>query len=173
MKITEFAVKNYPFTLIVFLLISVIGAFTVINMPRAEDPELNAPIFPVTVIYPGTSPVDIEELVIKPMEKALYGLENIRRLKSIIGDGYAVIRVEFKYGVDVNEKYQELIRELSALKGKLPADMPPPTVEKVSPSNVNVIQTALISETATWKQLKKEADVLAEALEKIPSLKNI
>jgi multidrug efflux pump subunit AcrB len=173
MKITDFAVKNYPFTLIVFLLISVIGAFTVINMPRAEDPELNAPIFPVTIIYPGTSPVDIEELVIKPMEKALYGLENIRRLKSIIGDGYAVIRVEFKYGVDVNEKYQELVRELASLKGKLPSDMDLPTVEKVSPSNVNVIQTALISETATWKQLKMEADKLAEALEKIPALKNI
>ena len=173
MRITDFAVKNYPFTLIVFLLISVIGAFTVINMPRAEDPELNAPIFPVTIIYPGTSPVDIEELVIKPMEKALYGLENIRRLKSIIGDGYAVIRVEFKYGVDVNEKYQELVRELASLKGKLPSDMDLPTVEKVSPSNVNVIQTALISETATWKQLKMEADKLAEALEKIPALKNI
>jgi multidrug efflux pump subunit AcrB len=43
----------------------------------------------------------------------------------------------------------------------------------VSPSNVNVIQTALISETATWKQLKMEADKLAEALEKIPALKNI
>ena len=173
MRITDFAVKNYPFTLIVFLLISVIGAFTVINMPRAEDPELNAPIFPVTIIYPGTSPVDIEELVIKPMEKALYGLENIRRLKSIIGDGYAVIRVEFKYGVDVNEKYQELVRELASLKGKLPSDMDLPTVEKVSPSNVNVIQTALISETATWKQLKIEADKLAESLEKIPALKNI
>ena len=173
MRITDFAVKNYPFTLIVFLLISVIGAFTVINMPRSEDPELNAPIFPVTIIYPGTSPVDIEELVIKPMEKALYGLENIRRLKSIIGDGYAVIRVEFKYGVDVNEKYQELVRELASLKGKLPSDMDLPTVEKVSPSNVNVIQTALISETATWKQLKIEADKLAESLEKIPALKNI
>ena len=173
MRITDFAVKNYPFTLIVFLLISVIGAFTVINMPRAEDPELNAPIFPVTIIYPGTSPVDIEELVIKPMEKALYGLENVRKLKSIIGDGYAVIRVEFKYGVDVNEKYQELVRELASLKGKLPSDMELPTVEKVSPSNVNVIQTALISETATWKQLKIEADKLAEALEKIPALKNI
>jgi len=173
MRITDFAVKNYPFTLIVFLLISVIGAFTVINMPRAEDPELNAPIFPVTIIYPGTSPVDIEELVIKPMEKALYGLENIRRLKSIIGDGYAVIRVEFKYGVDVNEKYQELVRELASLKGKLPSDMELPTVEKISPSNVNVIQTALISETATLKQLKMEADKLAEALEKIPALKNI
>jgi multidrug efflux pump subunit AcrB len=103
----------------------------------------------------------------------LYGLENIRRLKSIIGDGYAVIRVEFKYGVDVNEKYQELVRELASLKGKLPSDMELPTVEKISPSNVNVIQTALISETATWKQLKMEADKLAEALEKIPALKNI
>ena len=173
MKITDFAVKNYPFTLIVFLLIAVIGAFTVVNMPRAEDPELNAPIFPVTVIYPGTSPVDIEELVIKPMEKSLYGLENIRRLKTIIGEGFAVIRVEFKYGVDVNEKYQELIRELAALKGKLPSDMQLPTVEKVSPSNVNVIQTALVSETATWKQLKIQADKLAESLEKIPALKNI
>jgi multidrug efflux pump subunit AcrB len=81
--------------------------------------------------------------------------------------------VEFKYGVDVNEKYQELVRELASLKGKLPSDMELPTVEKISPSNVNVIQTALISETATWKQLKMEADKLAEALEKIPALKNI
>jgi multidrug efflux pump subunit AcrB len=65
------------------------------------------------------------------------------------------------------------VRELASLKGKLPSDMDLPTVEKVSPSNVNVIQTALISETATWKQLKMEADKLAEALEKIPALKNI
>jgi len=173
MKMTEFAVKNYPFTLIVFLMVAAVGAFTVMTMPRAEDPELDAPIFPVTAIYPGTSPSDMEELVIKPLEKRLYALENMRRLKSFIGDGFAVIRVEFTFGSDVEEKYQELVREIASLRGELPEDMALPFVEKVNPSNVNVLQSAMLSETASWTQLKEKAVELSEALEKLPSLKNV
>jgi Cation/multidrug efflux pump len=56
MKISEYSIRNYQFTLIMVLMVVAVGISTVLNMPRSEDPELNAPIFPVAVIYPGTSP---------------------------------------------------------------------------------------------------------------------
>jgi multidrug efflux pump subunit AcrB len=43
MKISDYAVKNYQFTLVIFLMIIALGATTILNMPRSEDPELNAP----------------------------------------------------------------------------------------------------------------------------------
>ena len=56
MKISEFAVKNYQFTLVILVMAIVVGLTTLINMPRSEDPELKIPYFPVIVVYPGTSP---------------------------------------------------------------------------------------------------------------------
>ena len=58
MWITRYAVKNSPFTLVIFLMIVVVGISTLLSMPRAEDPEMNAPIYTIVAIYPGTSPED-------------------------------------------------------------------------------------------------------------------
>src|SRR5256885_3329008 len=54
MKIAEFSVKNYQFTLIIFVLLLALGLNSLFNMPRGEDPETTAPSFVVIVVYPGT-----------------------------------------------------------------------------------------------------------------------
>ena len=54
MKITNFSVKNYQFTLILALLVAVVGVLTLFTMPRAEDPGTQPPQYLITVIYPGT-----------------------------------------------------------------------------------------------------------------------
>jgi multidrug efflux pump subunit AcrB len=84
MKISEFAVKNYQFTLVIFLMTVVLGLTTFLNMPRSEDPVINSPNFPIVVIYPGASPEDLEELVVDPLEKTIYALENIKRIETEI-----------------------------------------------------------------------------------------
>ena len=71
MKISNYAVKNYQFTLIMFVMVIVLGITTIIDMPRAEDPDMNAPQYPIIIVYPGTSPSDMEELVINPLEKKI------------------------------------------------------------------------------------------------------
>src|SRR6187551_523432 len=100
MKISEFAVKNYQFTLILFLMTIVLGVTTLLTMPRAEDPEFIGRQFAVLVVYPGTSPTDMEELVANPIEEKVNELDDIKRVRTTIQDGLAVIRVEFKYEVD-------------------------------------------------------------------------
>lgn len=173
MKISEYAVKNYQFTLVIFLMIVALGVTTILNMPRSEDPELNAPQFPIVVVYPGTSPKDMEELVVEPLEREITSLENIKRVKTSISDGVAVLFVEYKYESNVEEKYQELVREVNALRNELPKDIASIEVRKVIPSDVNVVQIALISENASREKLKKYAEDLQDELEKVKSLKKV
>src|SRR5688572_2911290 len=117
MKITDFSVKNYQFTLIVFVMLIAIGVNSLFNMPRGEDPDFQAPQFAAVVIYPGTSPKDLEDLVVDPIEKKMNELDDIKKIASRIEDGLAVVRIEFKYETDPERKYQDVVRELDALRG--------------------------------------------------------
>lgn len=173
MKISEYAVKNPQFTFIMVLMVVVLGITTVLNMPRAEDPDMNPPNYPVIVVYPGASPKDMEELVVKPLEKRIYGLDDIKTLKTSIRDGLAVLMVEYKYEVNVEDKYQELVREVNSARAILPQEIYSIEVQKVTPSNVNILQIALVSENASRDKLKTVAEELQDRLEKIPTLKNV
>ncbi|MFN0257342.1 efflux RND transporter permease subunit [Pedobacter ureilyticus] len=173
MKISDYAVKNYQFTLIMVLMVMALGITTVLNMPRAEDPDMNPPNFPVVVVYPGASPKDMEELVVKPLEKRIYGLDDIKSIKTTIRDGLMVAIVEYKYGVNVDDKYQELVREINSERPNLPQEIYAMDVQKISPSDVNILQVALVSENASRDKLKAAAEELQDQLEKIPALKNV
>jgi multidrug efflux pump subunit AcrB len=173
MKISEFAVKNYQFTLVIFLMTVVLGLTTFLNMPRSEDPVIDSPNFPIVVIYPGASPEDLEELVVDPLEKTIYALENIKRIETEIKDGAAILLVEYNYNEDVDEKYQELVREVNTLRPQLPEEIFSIEVKKVRPSDVNILQIALVSENASREALKTEADRLQKDLESITELKNV
>lgn len=173
MKISNYAVKNYQFTLVIFVMIIALGLTTILNMSRSEDPEMHAPIFPVVVVYPGTSPKDMEELVIKPLEKEIYGLDNIKRVRSVIGDGVAVMRVEYKYNSNVESKYQELTRVVNNKRSQLPQEIYSLEVKKFQPSDVNILQIGLVSENAPREKMKYYAEKLQDELEKLTALKKV
>lgn len=173
MKISDYAVKNYQFTLVIFIMAIVVGVTTLLTMPRSEDPEIKAPQFPVVIVYPGTSPIDMEELVVDPLETKISELEDIKRIKTTIKDGVAILFVEYKYESDVNDKYAELIREINSIRSELPDDILSIDVQKVTPTDVNVLQLALVSENAPRSQLKKYAEKLQDDLEKITELQKV
>jgi multidrug efflux pump subunit AcrB len=173
MRISNFAVKNYQFTLVIFVMAVVLGLTTFLNMPRSEDPATEAPQFPVVIVYPGTSPEDMEELVVDPIEKKIYALEDIKRIKTKISDGVAVLTVEYKYESNVNDKYQELVREVNSMRSELPEDIYSIDINKVSPSLVNILQIGLISENSSRESFRKYAERLQEALEKVSALKEV
>ncbi len=155
------------------LMVVAVGISTIFTMPRSEDPELDAPIFPVVVVYPGTSPKDMEELVVKPLEKEIYALDNIKRIKTSINDGLAVLAVEYQYNVNVDDKYQELVREVNGLRSQLPEDIYSIETKRIDPSNVNILQIALVSENASRDRLRQAAEDLQDELEKVKALKNV
>ncbi len=173
MKISEFSVKNWQFTIIIFAMVLAIGISSLLNMPRGEDPNFTAPTFVVIVIYPGTGPNDMEELVADPIEEVLNEMDNVKKIVSNIDDGLAVIRIDFTYDSDPDEKYNDLLREVNKIRGSLPEGILDIRFQKFRPSDVNILQVGLMSETAPYKDLEDWGDKLQERLEKIKNLRTV
>nr|WP_068888405.1 efflux RND transporter permease subunit [Pedobacter panaciterrae] len=173
MKLPEFAVKNYQFTLIVFVAVLALGIYSLFTMPRSEDPETHPPQFTVVVVYPGTNPKDMEQLVVDPMEKKIHELDDIKHITTDISDGLAVMQVIYKYSSNPDDKYQEVVREINSLRSELPADIADIRINKQIPSDVSIYQFALVSENTSNATLKKYSKELKERLEKIQALKRV
>lgn len=171
MRIAEFSVKNYQFTIIIFIMIMGIGINSLLNMPKAEDPNLKATFNSIIVVYPGTSPSDMEKLVVDPIEDKLSGVSDIKKVTSTADEGVASIVIEFQYKVNVDEKYNEVVREINAIRNSLPADIYSVDILRQTPEGVNIVQCALMSETTPYKELEKEAKLLKEDLLKVKSIK--
>ena len=173
MKFSEFFVRNSSFTLIIFLMVLILGVSSLLNMPRGEDPPFDAPIFVVLAVFPGTSPSDIEELVADPIEDVIYELDDIKKIETNCDDGVMLMQIEFTYGVDRDAKNNDITREINRLLPELPEDIYQLDIIKAASSDVAILQSALISETASYKDLEAKAEELKGRLEKLTDLKRV
>lgn len=171
MKISELAVKNYQFTIVIFLLLVALGIYSFLKIPQAEDPEFPISIFPVIAVYPGASPIDIEQLVVDKIEKSLNELEDIERIKTEIKDGVAIIVVEFPPNSDPDKKYDEILRQINSIKPSLPQDLYSIETLKIQAGNTNIIQSALVSDKASYEELRRYARELEDELSKVPGVR--
>ncbi|MBN2382267.1 efflux RND transporter permease subunit [bacterium] len=173
MKLPRLALENYQFTLIVIILMVVSGIVSLVTMPRSEDPQVTNSGASVYVIYPGANPTDMEQLVVDPLEKAINELEDIRKMSAYMEDGLAVIHTEFELGTDPDDKYSDFLQKINGVRSDLPADIKDLSTEKWAVSNVNIIQVALVSETAEFSDLQAEAERLERAFEKVAGVKQV
>lgn len=173
MKIAEFSVKNYQFTIVLFIMVLLLGLSALFNMPRGEDPVFNAPIYVVSVIYPGTSPNDMEELIANPIEEALYELDNLKTITTQCYDGIAILESEFTYEVNILTVYNDIIREVNKLRPDLPEEILEIDIIRAQSSDVNIFQHALVSKSASFDEMEKEAEKLKSKLEKMRELKQV
>ncbi len=171
MKISELSVKNYQFTIVVFLLLVALGIYSFLKIPQEEDPQFPISIFPIIAIYPGASPVDIEQLVVDKVENSLNELEDIKRIKSEIKDGVAVIVIEFSSDTDPDEKYDEILRQISSIRSSLPQNLYSIETLKIQAGNTNIIQSALVSDSASYKELSRYAEALKNEITAVPGVR--
>ena len=171
MKLPVLAIKNHRFTLIIMLLLVALGVVSLTSMPRSEDPQFEFPAVLVRVVYPGTNPLDMENLVVDPLEEAINELDDIKVIKSNIEDGLAVIQVEFIYGSDPQEKYDNVVSEVARIRPELPTGIAVLDISKISPIDVNILQVALISEQRDYATLKTLSETLEKRFERVAGVK--
>lgn len=168
--LAAFAVRHWQFTLIVFALLVAGGGSALVNIPRAEDPNFAAPIATVAVVLPGADPVAMERLVTDPIEDALDGLEDLDKLTSRTRDGITVITAEFDWDSDPERKYDQVVREVNAVRPSLPAGIVRLEVKKIQINLTNIVQVALVSDTASGRELEERAERLKDAIDRIPGV---
>ncbi len=173
MKLPKLALENHQFFLMVILLFLLSGVISFLNMPRSEDPLVSPPGTTVIVVYPGANPVDLEELIIDPIEQAVNELEDIKQLNSNAQDGLAVIAVEFEAGSDADEKYSDVVQKVNSVRNDLPEGILSLDTRKWSITDVNIIQVALVSDVASYRELTNEAERLKKDLETVTGVKRV
>src|SRR5581483_2660459 len=171
MSFLEFPIKRYPFTLVVFLCLIVLGWFAFSSVPREEDPYLKFPGFLITAVYPGGDPKDLERLVAKPIEDRFAELDDLYKIETTITDGVSIIAIEFNAGADPDKKYDEVTRGINALRPTLPAELANLEVRKLSPGLVNILQVALVSEDAHYRELEDYARELKDTLKAVDGVR--
>jgi multidrug efflux pump subunit AcrB len=173
MKIAELSVKNYRFTVVVFIMLVVLGFNSLNTIPKQEDPTFPIPRYGIVVVYPGASPKDMEELIVDKIESSMNELDDVKRLISNIDDGVCFVRLEFDDDADPDKKYDEVLRQIQTVRGNLPQDILRLEVIQFNSALVNIVQFALVSDNAGYAQLEDQAKELKKRLERIKTLSKV
>ncbi len=164
MHIAEVAIRRWQLTLVLFVLLCALGFSAFQNVPRAVDPHFSMPVVSIVASQPGADAAEIEQTITKPVEELLQGLEDVQNVASTSSDGNAVIRAEFDWSGDPDQYFNDAVREVTAIRSQLPADLQRLTFEKIRTTNTSILQIALLSDTASWYRLEKYARDISEAL---------
>ncbi len=164
MHIAEIAIRKWQLTLVLFALLSALGFSAFQQVPRAVDPHFSMPVVSIVASQPGADAAEIEQTITKPIEELAQGLEDVQNVASTSSDGNAVIRIEFDWSGNPDQYFNDAVREITAIRSRLPADLASLTFEKIRTTNTSILQIALLSETASWYRMEKYARDISEAL---------
>lgn len=170
-RLVEFSVRHFQFTVLVFAMLVALGVNAWFSIPRAEDPTFPAPIFSIVAVYPGATPEDLESQVVEPLEERIRELEGLKQTQARIEDGLAILTVEFHTSEDEARKKDEVVREVAAVRATLPDAVRELTVKQNRSADVNIVQVALVSQSAPFHELEAIAERLEDRLETLPGVR--
>ncbi len=167
---TSWAIDNKTSIYVLVVLITILGIKSYISIPKEQFPEIIVPTVLVTTIYPGTSPVDIENLITRPIEKQLKSISGVKTVSSHSVQDFCSIVVEFNTNVSVGDAKQKVKDAIDKAKAQLPNDLPKdPDVMEIDFSEIPIMYLQ-ISGNYDLEKLRKYAEV---AQDRIESLKEI
>ena len=174
MNLTRLAIRNAQFVVIVILIAIVLSVRSFISMSRSEDPQVNFPFYNMVIVYPGTSPEDMENLIVDPLEKAINELDGITEIEAFVSEGLARVGVNSEFEGDYTEKYNEVLRQINSVRGDLPDGIVLFDVRQIKPEEmVNYLVFALSSENVNYHELHDLAEDFEDKLESVNGLNKI
>mgnify|MGYP004732325885 FL=1 len=127
-KIIDFSLRNRLLVVIIGVVLMVVGAFTARNAEVDVFPDLNAPTVVVMTEASGMAAEEVERTVTFPIETAVNGATDVRRVRSSSTTGFSVVWVEFDWGTDIYRARQIVSEKLATLNETLPQNVGTPTL---------------------------------------------
>ncbi|MBS8259177.1 AcrB/AcrD/AcrF family protein [Roseibium polysiphoniae] len=165
-------VLRRPKTVFVLMLaLLVAGVFTYIAIPKEDSPDIDVPIFYISIAQSGISPEDAERLLVRPMETELRGLDGLKEITAIASEGHAGIVLEFDISFDKDEALADVRDKVDQAKGELPAEAEEPTIAETNFALVPTITIAL-SGNVPERTLYRHARRLKDQVEAIDTVRS-
>jgi CzcA family heavy metal efflux pump len=154
MWLTLLALRNRVGILMLSLAMVVLGFTSLQRLPVDLFPNISVPVVFVGVIYKGAPPVDIEQSVIYPIEKAVSSASNVEHVESFAKLGLGAVQVWFNWGADINVGQMEVMQRITQILNQLPPGVLQPFVVKFDVSNIPVafvtVSSASLDERALY-----------------------
>jgi HAE1 family hydrophobic/amphiphilic exporter-1 len=120
--------------------ITLLGVISLTRLPVDLMPEFEQPQLTVRTNYAGVGPLEMEELITRPMEQAVSAVPGVTRVESTSSEGSSQVRLNFDYGTDLSEAADEVRTRVDRMRNRLPEDAEPPTIFKFDSSAQPIIQ---------------------------------
>lgn len=144
--------------LVASLLLMIVGTYTATNMEVDVFPDLNAPTVVIMTEAKGMAPEEVERLVSFPVETAVNGATDVRRVRSSSTTGFSIVWVEFNWGTDIYRARQIVSEKLAVVKDALPSNVGNPTLGPQSSILGELMIIGLTADTTSLQDLRTLAD---------------
>ena len=172
-KITSLALKNKNTVFLLTLILLGFGMFSYMKLPKELFPDINTPTVMVQTIYPGNPPVDMENLVTRPLEKEIESVKGLKKMTSNSSQDASMIFVEFNSDVEIKDALQEVKDAVDKAKKELPNDLlEDPSVTNIDFSEFPIININLSGDFSI-NELKTFAEYLEDEIEPISEISKV
>ena len=130
MSLPRLAVRRPVTMSMMSISIVLIGIVALSRLPVDLMPDVTFPSLTVTVSYPDVGPLEMEELVTRPLEQTVAAIAGLEEVVSTSQEGQSQLRLNFDWGTDLNEAADDLRSRIDRMRGRLPEDAEPPVIFK-------------------------------------------
>lgn len=165
--LSSLSINNSTSVIILTFIIVIMGLYSYITIPKESFPDVVIPTIYVGTPYPGNSPIDIENLITRPIEKELKSISGIKDIKSTSVQDYSTIIVEFNPEEDIPKALQDVKDAVDKAKSELPSDLDSdPSVMDIDLTEIPIMYVN-ISGNYSINELKSYAEYLEDEIEKL------
>src|SRR5215217_2122647 len=170
MSIPRFAIERPVMMAMISSIVILIGGISLTRLPVDLLPDISQPTVNVRVGYTGVGPLEMEELIIRPLEQQLSAVSGLDQMNSNAQEGSASIQLNFTWGTDLNEALDDIRTRIDRVRGRLPEDADPPIIQKFDSNAAPIMGLALESTDGTLDrvQLRELAEnILSPRFERV------